>query len=428
MSPNNPYQPEEGSEANRPPQHDAGQDPMANNPYANQQRNTPAPDLDANAPTLRANDMQRMNRRAVGFLAAIVALVLIMGIWLLKGGHHEDTKPKQREETLTVTQAPPPVPRAVPVPKLPEPIQLAPPPAVPPLPEPKKVVKEAPPAPHGPTLMERRMGDVAAAQAGDANAASTAASNAPPGFTAAPSGGIPGLPGSQSGPYARVPGLSGQAQAPLNSPVGLPQVASAQPLTSPDALMQRGTYIRCMLETRIISDIPGFTTCIVSEPVYSYNGKRLLLPKGSKVLGKYDMGPAGSRVAVIWDRILTPTGIDVNMASPGIDNLGSSGSPGYLDNHWASRIGAALLVSMLSDAFSYEAAKHGPETSTIGIGSGTVTATPFQSNTAQTLQELAQQSVRAAASRPATVTINQGTTLYIYVAKDVDFSGVVARF
>lgn len=430
MSPNNPYQPDEGNEnENVPPQQEnrGATDPLANNPYSAQQRQAPPPDLDANAPLLRSNDMQRMNRRALMFLAAIVALVAILGIWVLKGGHSDDNKPKAREETLTVAQ-PPPVPH--PMPKLPEPIQLAPTPQakVPPLPLAQQAHKPMPEAPRGPSLMERRMMGDAAAQIGDASGASgEAGGTAPPGFTRGQSG-YPGMPGQGGGAPVRAAGLSGQSSAPLNSPVGLPQVSSAQPIYSPDTLMQRGTYIRCVLETRIISDIPGFTSCIVTEPVYSFNGKRLLLPKGSKVLGKYDMGPIGDRMAVIWDRILTPTGIDVNMASPGIDNLGGSGNPGYLNNHWPSRIGAALLVSMLSDAFSYEAAEHGPKTQTVGVGSGTVTATPFQSNTAQTLQTLAQQAVRDSANRPGTVTINQGTILYVYVAKDVDFSGVVARF
>ena len=428
MSPNNPYQPDEGNENEQvPPQRENhAADPLANNPYSNQQRTVEAPDLDAGAPQLRTAEMSRMNRRAMIFLAAIVALVAFLAVWVIKGSHHDD-KPKAREETLTVPQAPAPVPPMPaqtprPMPKLPEPIKLS---ATPPLPV--TPAKTAPTAPHGPTLMERRMaaGDQAA-QAGDANGLSGMAPGstpAPPGYGAAPRGGM-----QQQDAWQRMPGLSGQQHAPLNSPVGLPETASAQPLYSPDTMMQRGTYIRCVLETRIISDIPGFTSCIVTEPVYSFNGKRLLLPKGSKVLGKYDMGPVGDRMAVIWDRILTPTGIDVNMASPGIDNLGGSGHPGYLNNHWPSRIGAALLVSMLSDAFSYEAAEHGPKTQTVGVGSGTVTATPFQSNTAQTLQNLAQQAVRDSANRPGTVTINQGTILYVYVAKDVDFSGVVARF
>ena len=52
---------------------------------------------------------------------------------------------------------------------------------------------------------------------------------------------------------------------------------------------------------------------------------------------------------------------------------------------------------------------------------------PFQSNTARTVERLANQAVDRYSSRPATVTINQGTVVNIYVAKDVDFSGVLAR-
>lgn len=205
----------------------------------------------------------------------------------------------------------------------------------------------------------------------------------------------------------------------------LSPVSNAQSLTHANALMLRGTYIRCVLETHIVSDIPGFTSCVVTEPVYSVNGKRLLLPKGSKVLGKYESEPNGPRIAVIWDRIVTPNGIDVSMASPGVDNLGGAGHPGYLDEHWTSRITSALLISLFSDAFKYEAAKHGPTSTTVASG-GVAVQSPFESYTAQTLQSLASQAVRRNANRPDTVTINQGTVVNVYVAKDVDFNAVVA--
>ncbi len=89
----------------------------------------------------------------------------------------------------------------------------------------------------------------------------------------------------------------------------------------------QGTFIRCVLETHIVTDVPGFTSCIVTEPVYSLNGRSLLLPKGSKVYGQYGTGasPNVPRVSVVWDRITTPNGIDVTMASPGVDNLGGAG-------------------------------------------------------------------------------------------------------
>jgi type IV secretion system protein VirB10 len=122
---------------------------------------------------------------------------------------------------------------------------------------------------------------------------------------------------------------------------------------SPDALLVRGTYLRCVLETRIITDLAGYTSCLLTEPVYSINGRSLLLPKGSKIYGAYGGGPIGKRVEVIWDRITTPNGIDVAMSSPGVDQLGGAGHPGQYSAHWGSRIASALMISLISDAFKY---------------------------------------------------------------------------
>ncbi|QWT22443.1 hypothetical protein KPL74_10700 [Bacillus sp. NP157] len=420
MSPNNPYQPDD--EANRrdvPPNDPRGaHDPLAGNPYSANQRQA-QPDLDEGAPTLAAADMRRMNRRALAFLAGIVVLLVAVGYFLLSsGGSGNATPPKpQREETVHIPEAPKPV---LPPERAPEqaaqPIALAPPP---PLPTPEQLrpaSMQGPSRQQGPSLLERRMASA------EGSAATGVGANG--GYGQAPGPGGFGFPGmQQQQPPQSFNGV------PINPAYGgkpLPEVSSADPLIHPDTLMLRGTYIRCVLETRIITDIPGFTSCVVTEPVYSFSGKRLLLPKGSKVLGKYDTEPSGPRVAVIWDRIVTPTGIDVNMASPGVDNLGGAGHPGMYDAHWGSRIGAALMISLLSDAFKYEAAEHGPRQTT--ISNGVVTQSPFESNTAQSMQQLANDAVRRAVNRPATVTINQGTVVSIYVAKDVDFSGVVARY
>jgi type IV secretion system protein VirB10 len=199
--------------------------------------------------------------------------------------------------------------------------------------------------------------------------------------------------------------------------------SSARFLQHPDTLLVRGTYIRCVLETRIVTDIPGFTSCVVTEPVYSINGRTLLLPKGSKLSGRYDSDANGPRVAVAWDRITTPNGIDVRMASPGVDNLGGAGHPGDFDAHWPSRMGAALMISLVSDLFKYEGETHGPRTTT--VSNGIVTQAPFDSNTARTMERLANQALDRSINRPATVTINQGTVVNVYVAKDVDFNAVV---
>lgn len=416
MSPNSPHHPDEESKRNVP--HDSGDRPddsLAGNPYASRQRPPQEPDLDAAAPTLQSNDLRRMNRRAPGFLAAIIVLLLGLGFWLLTSGSSEAPPPKAREETVTV---PTPVAPSLPpeqAPALPQAQQAIPLQAPPPLPTPEQLrPAPMPETARGPSLLERRI-----ASANEDPAAVGNAGTAIAGAAGYPGGLIPGA-GAPAAPSRSATGNIAYGGSPLAD------VSNAEPLQHPDTLMLRGTFIRCVLETRIITDIPGFTSCTVTEPVYSFTGKRLLLPKGSKVLGKYEMEPNGPRVAVIWDRIVTPTGIDVSMASPGVDTLGGAGHPGHYNAHWGSRIGAALLISMLSDAFKYEAAEHGPRQTT--ISNGVVTQTPFESNTADTIQQLANQAVQRAANRPATVTINQGTVLAIYVAKDVDFAGVVARY
>lgn len=384
---NTPQYPEDDHVGNEPSQADRNE-ATPGNPYANQYQRSAEPDLDAGAPELRSNELRQMNRRALLLLGAVVLLLLFLAFWLISSVGKKSDQSKPREEKVTVAEAP----TSLAMPQLPPapPPQPAPPP-IPLMPEPPSN-KQAP-VPSGPTLLQRRI-TASSADTGD-------------GESSNPLAAAQQLPGKK---------LPGDADS---------KPTSAQPLTHPDTLMQRGTYIRCVLETRIISDIPGFSTCLVTEPVYSFNGHTLLLPKGSKLLGSYSGGPTGDREAVIWDRIITPTGIDVNMSSPGIDNLGGAGVPGYYDAHWGKRIGSALLISLLSDAFKYEAAEHGPRSTT--ISNGVVTQTPFESNTAQTIQNLADQAVREAANRPPTVTINQGTVIYVYVTKDVDFSGVVAR-
>lgn len=371
------------------------------NPYFQAQRPADLPDLDAAAPLLRDVDAQRVNRKALVFLAGIVGILILMILLVWRNTAGSGPAPKApREETVVI----PELPQAQQVTAAtPEPIPLAqdiaplPPLPPPPPPPPAREIEENATA-RVPSIVDRR---IAA------------------GADAAPAQGAAGDPYIQ----AMLAGMPGAQAAQPQQPSEPSTVA--QFLANPDGLMVRGTYIRCVLETRIITDVPGYTSCVVTEPIYSINGRRLLLPKGSKMLGSYNMEPAGPRVSVIWDRITTPSGIDVSMASPGIDNLGGAGHPGHYSAHWPSRMAAALMISLVGDAFAYAAAEYGPETTT--VSNGIITQAPFESGTARTMERLANQALDKAANRPATVTINQGTVVNVYVAKDVDFAGVLAR-
>lgn len=394
---------------------------QGNNPYfAAQQQSSQGPDLDAGAPQLKSVDSQRMNRKALLFLAGIVALLVLMTIVVIKNATKSDEKvSKPREEAVVI----PDLPKGTTgtgadfadLQQEPQPIPMQ---ELPPLPpeEPLRASndrrqqrddRDFPAEPRGPSLAERRMGADAATRGGGA-----------PGQPGDPvmDAMLAGLRGAQQPAGAAA---QGGARDPGN------KVSMAQYLRNPDVLLVRGTYIRCILETRIVTDVDGYTSCIVTEPVYSINGRKLLLPKGSKALGRYQGEPKGPRVAVVWDRITTPNGLDVMLEGPGTDNLGGAGHPGDYNGHWFSKMSSALMISLISDGFKYAAAEHGPQTDSVTTG-GNVVSQPFESNTAKTMERLANQALNKSLSRPATVTINQGTVLNIYVAKDVDFSGVIS--
>ena len=388
---NDPGSNDRGSDGSPSFARDAGPDER-NNPYYRGRNAEQDPDLDADAPVLRSSDVQRLNRKALLFLAGIVALLVVMAFWLLnRAGDDEQAAPAvERQQAVVVPQLPQEVP----------PVQLS---------QDEAALSDVPPLPVVPE---------ASASSSRAGVGGGSGSGGPPPPSLIDRR-IAGLEGSGVGGSSGGPAAAAQARA---------AESSAQFLNSPDALLVRGTYLRCVLETRIVTDIPGFTSCIVTEPVYSINGRNLLLPKGSKILGRYDQGADIARVAVVWDRVITPTGIDVSMESPGVDGLGGAGHPGDYDGHWASKITSALLISLISDAFSWAAAEHGPpaQATLIGPGGTTVVEQPFESATARSMERLANQALQRSANRPGTVTINQGTVVNIYVAQDVDFSGVLA--
>lgn len=382
------------------------------NPYE-AARHVPEPDLDANAPYLRSADVQRLNRKALMFLAGIIVLMLLVVFWIFSGGlssKTEEAQARTKGEQVVIPAAPRDLPELPP-----EAAPVAVEPDLPPLP----VVEDTAPSaasmmamPSGMperqelSLRERRMLDMA----------TTFGEGANPGAIAPAEAADPGM--------AQYAALMGQGQAPVAPREPPDGVTSAKPLYNPNTLLLRGTYIRCVLESRVITDVPGYTSCVVTEPVYSVNGKRLLLPRGSKVMGSYNSDAIiGERAAIVWDRITTPTGMDVNMRSPGTDMLGSAGNPGHYSAHWAQRISSALLISLLSDAFKYAGAKNGPQET--AVVNGAIYQNPYESNTARTMERLANMALDRNMARPPTVTINQGTILNVYVARDVDFSAVM---
>jgi type IV secretion system protein VirB10 len=111
-----------------------------------------------------------------------------------------------------------------------------------------------------------------------------------------------------------------------------------------------GTVISAALVTGIKSDLPGKIIAAVTEPVYDpLNGRTVLIPQGSRLLGEYDSQVAFGqrRVMVVWTRLILPDTSSITLDRlPGVDLEGYAGLEDDVDWHW-SRIFAGAAVSTL---------------------------------------------------------------------------------
>lgn len=118
------------------------------------------------------------------------------------------------------------------------------------------------------------------------------------------------------------------------------------PLLSPYQVMS-GSVIPGTLVTGMNSDLPGTVIGQVSMNVYdSVEGKYLLIPQGTKIIGIYDTKTAfaQSRGHVIWQRLVFPDGRSLilpNMA--GADQSGYIGFKDKVKSHYARVIWSALI-------------------------------------------------------------------------------------
>ena len=181
-------------------------------------------------------------------------------------------------------------------------------------------------------------------------------------------------------------------------------------------LLPKGTFIDCVLETKLDTTVPGMTSCVIPRDVYSANGRVLLIERGSKAIGEYKGAVENglNRIFVLWTQIQTPKGVRVNIDSPATDALGGSGMAGEIDFHWWARFGNALLFTLIQDGFDFAMTKQSENNGGVN----------YYQNSEDGMNQIIKEAMRQSGNIPPTLTKNQGERVGIFVARDVDFSKV----
>jgi len=206
------------------------------------------------------------------------------------------------------------------------------------------------------------------------------------------------------------------------------RTAKARRIARIDAMIPEGTFIPGILETAIISDLPGQIRAITSQDVYSFDGRRILIPTGTRLIGEYqsEVTRGQKRIFVIWTRLLRDDGVSVRLNSIGTDSLGRSGLTGIVDNKWRERFGSAILLSIIGAGSSYLTGYGSGSYSSDGNGGSEADrASDLARDTiAQTFSDMANQALAENLKIPPTISVHQGERIVVLVRQDLDFSAM----
>jgi type IV secretion system protein VirB10 len=183
---------------------------------------------------------------------------------------------------------------------------------------------------------------------------------------------------------------------------------TAERFLNPSLTIPQGTVIPAVLETALDSTRAGGVRALVQRDVSGFDGSRVLIPRGSRLYGEYEasLQQGQNRALVRWTRLIRPDGVTIALDSPSSDPLGRAGIRGKVDTKFLQRFGGALLQSVLD----------------IGVGivvsrasDGVIVALP---GSTQNLQVTQPQQIQP------TLKVKHGTSVSVFVARDLDFSTV----
>jgi len=221
------------------------------------------------------------------------------------------------------------------------------------------------------------------------------------------------IPAAQQAAQAQAAAAAAKPPANSNDAFLASQTANvsqkAWKIGDPSRVVPQGAVIPAVLETAINSDLPGYTRAIVSRDIRSFDGTNILIPRGSRLIGQYKSGLTSgeTRAFIIWDRLIRPDGLSVQLASPATDDLGQAGATGKVDTHFAKRFGSAMLLSVVN---GLSGALSGKSSSTIVIGTS--------GDASGVIGEALSNDIKI----PPTIKVPQGAPIQVFAARDLDFN------
>lgn len=212
------------------------------------------------------------------------------------------------------------------------------------------------------------------------------------------------------------------------NPKEIPWTESTLPIDR-KRILTADRVIKAVLETPITNVMCNKAVAVVDTHVFSPDGTNVLIPAGTRVIGRCQAF-ADERGNIQWERMITPTGVNIsfkNLLADSADASGRGGIPGIIEQKFTDRYILPVISTSLDALSSIARALYGEDQqSTTNVDTGTSTSSKSSQDVA--LDEFndrvipeAQQIIRDIADVRKIAVIPGGTRFDIEIQEDIYF-------
>ena len=215
---------------------------------------------------------------------------------------------------------------------------------------------------------------------------------------------------------AFIEALRGTPTAPQAAPVVPAATAGSAParIGGPEdppgwERIHEGSFLEAALVTQLSGDFPGPVLAVVSVPFYSADRQRILVPRGTRVIGTAQAvaNQDQARLAVSFHRLILPDGRWISLEFHGLNQLGEGALKDQVDRHYFSMFAAVGAVGVLG---GLTAARGNPYEG--GVAG-------FRAGAGQGLGQAATRILDRFLNRLPNITIRAGHRLRVWFTSDV---------
>lgn len=218
------------------------------------------------------------------------------------------------------------------------------------------------------------------------------------------------VPGSNLTPTAKSPYAS------WNN-VGAPGMTSSNP-TDMSRVITPDKAITAVIANPIDTRMAVTAVAMVDRDIYGNNGRTVVIPRGSKLIGR--VGGGVGRIGIAWSQLIRPDGVRFMFQGESGDAMGRGGVPGRVNEQLLKRYGYSLLPPAVAAGITVAL---GGRTTTTNGTTGTTESQDAKSVAAdiltQPLNQIANDVYQRNSQTPAQTTVPAGTRITVWAIGDL---------